>query len=255
MEYADGDLEKWVKEAHTEEEWLSMIFQFITGVHTIQKYLKGFHSDLKPKNIFFKKISNGKDNYFEYKVNNKSYYIKNTGYLFMLADYGHFQSSFFDDNELSDSIIQNAIRDNKDFEFMKHFVQRIQVSNLMEKYSLNLLLNNLSKNEEFKNYYEKEKKEINKNMGHLPKHIIDKFLIRNILYYCIENNLIDYEKEKSKGLKEIMIPPDAKISKFIEDILSEKGDIEDILDKYYKNYQVKSEKLNVTKTFNLNQIL
>ncbi len=255
MEYANGDLEKWIEESHNEEDWLSLIFQFIIGVHVIQKYLKGFHSDLKPKNIFYKKIKNGKDNYFKYKVNNKSYYIKNTGYLFMLADYGHFQSSFFDDNELSDSNIQNAIRDNKDFEFMKYFVQRIQVSNLMEKYSLNHLLNNLSKNEDFKNYYEKEKKEINKNMGHLPKHIIDKFLIRNILYYCIENNLIDYEKEKSKGLKEIMIPPTNKIAEFLKSILSEKGDIEDILDKYYKNYQVKSEKLNVTKTFNLNQIL
>ena len=255
MEYADGDLEKWVKEVHTEEEWISMIFQFITGVHTIQKYLKGFHSDLKPKNIFFKEIKNGKDNYFEYQIDKNKYYIKNTGYLFMLADYGHFQSSIFDNNNMADSDIQIAIRDNKDFNFMKDFVKRIKVSNLLDKYKLNDLINMFSKNNDFKEYLEKEKKEINKTMSHLPKHILDKFLTRNILYYCLEKDLIDYNKEKKLGLKESMIPPDSKISKFIEDILSEEGDIEIILDKYYKNYQIKSEKLNIIKSFNLNQML
>ncbi len=52
-----------------------------------------------------------------------------------------------------------------------------------------------------------------------------------------------------------MIPPNAKISKFLKDILSEEGDIEIILDKYYKNYQIKNEKLNIIKSFNLNQML
>ena len=28
MEYADGDLEKWVKESNKDDEWKNIIFQF-----------------------------------------------------------------------------------------------------------------------------------------------------------------------------------------------------------------------------------
>ncbi len=250
MEYADGDLEKWVKESHTSEEWKSIIFQFIIGIHTIQKYLKGFHSDLKPKNIFF--IKTDKDGYYEYLVNNKKYYLKNTGTLLILADYGHFQSILFDKNDLSEEDIQNAIRENQDFDYLRDFSARIQVSNLQKKYQLNDLVSKFRDNSKFNTYLKEESDKIKKDMAKYPQYVIDKFLTRSLLYYCLEEKLINYEKELS-GLTEELISPPSEITEFIKKILNEKGDIEDILNKYYSNYQ-ENNNYRIIKTFNLNSL-
>ena len=241
MEYADGDLEKWVKTEHNMEEWKNLIFQFIIGVHVIQKYLKGFHSDLKPKNIFFKNIKK-ENGYFEYSINEKKYYLKNIGTLFMLADYGHLQSTFFDSNKMSEEDILSSIRENQDFDFMKDFGNRIKVTNLMNKYKLDDLISKFRDNDKFNTYHKQEKDNIEKIMKNYPLHIREKFLFRSLLYYCLEENLLNYDSEK-KNLQEDQIPPIFQISEFIEKILSEKGDIEIILDKYFKDYQNKEDKI------------
>jgi hypothetical protein len=254
MEYADGDLEKWVKESHNETEWSSLLFQFIIGVHVIQKYLKGFHSDLKPKNIFFIK-TNKKDNEFlEYTVNTKSYYLPNTGYLFLLADYGHFQSLFFDENDLSQEDIQSAIRENQDFDFMKDFSKRIQVTNLLKKYNINELNNRFRDNEKYKTYYKKELDVINNQMKNYPKHIKDRFMNRNLLYFILEEKLISYEDEIKNGLSQDQIPPNDKIKELLEKVLSDKESIDKLFEKYFNDFTNKSEKMNIIKKFNLNML-
>ncbi len=252
MEYADGDLEKWIKNYHSDDEWKNMIFQFIIGVHTIQKYLKGYHSDLKPKNIFFKNI-NHTDTYFKYLVDNKEYYIKNNGNLFILADYGHFQSIFFDDNTITEENILSAIRENQDFDYLKDLPKRIKVTNLLKKYNLKYIKNKFINNKNFNSYYNTEYQKINKEMNNYPINIKDKFLNRNLLYYCLEEKLIDYEKEVNNGLQEEQKSPSEYISTFINNILNEKGDIENILDTYFKEYQEKKD--NISKVFNLNKII
>lgn len=252
MEYADGDLEKWVKTEHTTEEWKNLLFQFIIGVHVIQKYLKGFHSDLKPKNIFYKNINKKENEYFEYSIDNKKYFIKNHGILFILADYGHLQSTFFDDNIMSEENINSAIRENQDFDFLKDFVKRIKVTNLSKKYNLENLKSKFRDNDKFNTYMKEEHDKINKIMSKYPENIKEKFLLRSLLYYCLEENLIIYSNEK---LEEEQKPPNIESSELIEKILNDKGDIENILDKYFKEYQNKEENIKIIKEFNLNKSL
>jgi hypothetical protein len=245
MEYADGDLEKWVKTTHQDDEWKSIIFQFIVGVHTIQKYLKGFHSDLKPKNIFY--IETAKDGYYEYLINNKKYYLKNMGTLLILADYGHFQSILFDKNDLSEEDIQNAIRENQDFDYLRDFSDRINVTNLQKKYQLNDLVNKFRDNDKFNTYMKQESDKIKKNMKNYPQYVIDKFLTRSLLYFCLEEKLLNPE------LNGDLIPPSDNITNFIKKVLNEKSNIEDILNKHFSEYQ-ENKNYRIIKTFNLNSL-
>ena len=258
MEYADGDLEKWVRENHNNTEWTSMIFQFVCGVHVIQKYLKGFHSDLKPKNIFFIKINKSENEFFEYIINTKSYYLPNTGYLFLLADYGHFQSLFFDDNDMSQDDIQSAIRENQDFDFMRDFLKRIQVTNLLKKYNLEKLNEKFKNNLKYQTYYKKELNIINKEMKKYPKQVKDKFMNRNLLYFCLEENLINYDME-IKDIKDIkdsssqeQILPDNTIKELLETVLSDKDNIDKLFEKYFMNYTNKTDNMKIIEKFNLN---
>jgi serine/threonine protein kinase len=251
MEFADGDLEKWVKTEHSNEEWKNMIFQFIVGVHVIQKYLKGFHSDLKPKNIFFKNIKYSQNKeYFEYSINDKKYYLKNNGTLFMLADYGHLQSTFFDKNDITEEDILSAIRENQDFDFLRDFAKRIKVTNLMKIHNLESLKSKFRDNNKFNTYVKEENDKIEKIMSNYPDHVKDKFLFRSLLYYCLEEKLLDYEKNK---LKEEQIPPNKEITEFMEKILDEKGDIENIIDTYFKDYQNKTDNMKIIHKFDLNK--
>ena len=253
MEYADGDLEKWVRESHTELEWLSLVFQFICGVHVIQKYLKGYHSDLKPKNIFFIKINNSNNEFFEYIINTKSYYLPNTGYLFLLADYGHFQSQFFDDNYISQEDIQSAIRENQDFDYMRDFIKRIQVTNLLQIYNIKKLNDKFKNNEKYQVYYKNELDKINKDLKKYPKHVTNKFINRNLLYFCLEENLINYDKDfKNIETKEIL--PDKKIKQFLETVLSDKDNIDKLFEKYFMDFTNKKDNMKIIKTFNLNAL-
>lgn len=251
IEYADGDLESWVKVNHTDDEWKNMIFQFIIGIHAIQKYLKGYHSDLKPKNIFFKKIN--KKGYFEFQVNDKKYYLENLGFLILLADYGHFQSTLFEKNIISDIDIESAIRENQDFDYLRDFVKRIQVTNLIKIYNLDKLKSKFRDNSEFLSYYKLESERVKKELRGYPESVINKYLNRNLLYYCLEHNLINYKEEYKEEKNDDQKTPSEKITKFLESILDEKGDIEDILDKYFKEFQ--SNKNNIIKQFNLNKFI
>jgi serine/threonine protein kinase len=252
MEYADGDLEKWVRESHTELEWQSFIFQFISGVHTIQKYLKGFHSDLKPKNIFFIKIKKTNSECFEYTINTKTYYLPNTGYLFLLADYGHFQSLFFDDNDMTQEDIQSAIRENQDFDFIKDFSKRIEVTNLLKKYNLSELNNKFRDNDKYQSYYKKQLDIINKEMKNYPNHVKEKFTNRNLLYFCLEENLINYEDEIKNGLNQEQIPPIKSIKDFLESVLSEKENIDKLFEKYFSDFTKKTDDMKIIAKFNMN---
>lgn len=252
MEYADGDLEKWVCETHSDVEWLSLLFQFIVGVHIIQKYLKGYHSDLKPKNIFFIKTNKKDNQYLEYIINTKSYYLQNTGYLFILSDYGHFQSLFFDDNDMEQEDIQSAIRENQDFDFMKDFSKRIQVTNLLKKYNIEKLNDKFRDVEKYQTYHKNELDIVNRQMKKYPTHIKNRFINRNLLYFALEEKLINYEDEIKNGLNQEQIPPNEKIKNLLETILSEKENIDRLFEKYFIDFTNKKDNMEIIKKFNLN---
>lgn len=134
---------------------------------------------------------------------------------------------------------------------MRDFVKRIQVTNLIKKYDINKLKEKFRDNNEFLSYFKLESDKIHKEFKGYPEGVINKYLNRNLLYYCLEHNLIIYNAENINDSQEQKTPSE-KITKFLESILDEKGDIEDLLDKYFKDYQNKKIK-NIKKIFNLNK--
>jgi len=234
IEYADGDLEKWAKTKHTDKEWKVLIFQFLTGVYVIQKYLKGFHSNLCPKNIFY--INTQKTNkYYEYLIDTEKYYIPDINCLFLLADYSNFQSLFLDDNTLTETDINNAMRENQDFNYLQIFNKKIMINNLIKKYNLENLKKKFGNNNKFQDYCFKNQK-------------LD---IIKILDFCITENIIDYEEEVINNLNQEQYPASKKIRNFINTILTNYSDINLIIDKHFKEFKKKQD--NIIQSFNLNK--
>ena len=84
MESADTDL------GHVDltnfEAQLSVLYQLLIAVYAIHRYYAIWHRDIKSSNVFIKLIKPG--GYFEYVIEGKSYYVKNTGVVAYLADFG-----------------------------------------------------------------------------------------------------------------------------------------------------------------------
>lgn len=240
MEYADGDIERWFEFEHTDSEIKSFVFQMLVGILSIQKYLKAYHSDLKPKNIFFKKLSDKKN--FKYKINNEEYYVPTFGNLFLIADFGHAKSLLVkDDLKIEDKII-DAIAINKDFRHILHISKRLIVTNIMEK-GIDTLdkLYNVINNDEYlnkiKKYYGSESDKIKKDFEKYPKYLQDKMLLKNILYYVVENNLIDFSNYKTG---KYYVPSD-EMTEFMKKIFSSIDPIELIIKNNFSEYVEKTE--------------
>jgi hypothetical protein len=89
VELADGNLKQYLKlpEIKDDKDMIySAIFQIMAALSTIQKYAQINHFDIKKENVLFYKIRSG--GYFKYKIQNKTFYIPNKGYLFILNDFG-----------------------------------------------------------------------------------------------------------------------------------------------------------------------
>lgn len=84
MESADTDLD------HVDlvnfEEQLSVLYQLLIAVYAIHRYYAIWHRDIKTSNVFVQLIKPG--GYFEYVIEGKTYYVKNTGVVAYLADFG-----------------------------------------------------------------------------------------------------------------------------------------------------------------------
>jgi hypothetical protein len=88
---------------HTNEVWISVIFQILAALHTLQLHNIAFNEFDMANNIFIKDLSD-QDNiitkYWKYKVDDIDYYVPNYGYLVLL------DSSFKDNNNINYSLIK-----------------------------------------------------------------------------------------------------------------------------------------------------
>jgi serine/threonine protein kinase len=84
MESATTDL-KHVELLNFEEQ-LSVLYQLLIAVYAIHRYYAIWHRDIKTSNVFVAQIKPG--GYFEYVIDGKTYYVKNTGVVAYLADFG-----------------------------------------------------------------------------------------------------------------------------------------------------------------------
>ena len=65
---------------------LSVLYQLLIAVYAIHRYYAIWHRDIKTSNVFIQQIKPG--GYFEYVIEDKTYYVKNTGVVVYLADFG-----------------------------------------------------------------------------------------------------------------------------------------------------------------------
>lgn len=86
-ELAVEDLKTWSAKDRSEEEWLSCYFQIFVGIYAIQKYWNMIHNDLHWGNILVHKVPK-KQEYVKYTIDGLDYYLKNTGFQFVLWDFG-----------------------------------------------------------------------------------------------------------------------------------------------------------------------
>jgi|LakMenEpi03Aug12_release.lakeMendotaPanAssembly.Ray.scaffolds.fasta_scaffold13480_7 hypothetical protein len=65
----------------------SIFAQIFISLYIFHNKFNYYHNDAHLKNFFYKKVQ-PEESYFHYKINGNDYYIKNEGYLVVLADYG-----------------------------------------------------------------------------------------------------------------------------------------------------------------------
>jgi hypothetical protein len=190
MELADGNLNNWIKEYKNEYDIWTMIFQIIYSVNIMQKMLKMYHADMKPKNIVYKKLDNTK--ILKYKINEKIYDIK-INYLFFPIDFGHSQSLLLQNNKIPNESIINFITSNADLYELSSLPKRLYVDNLINKYQLSDI-KNFSKDINFIQYVKDVEDKIKKELPNYTKQVHDARIKRAILYYLVETNKIDPNK-------------------------------------------------------------
>ena len=130
-----GSLDNWVFNTYeadkeiSDDQWKILVFQLIYTIAIIQHYYKMMHNDFHYGNILIDD-SIKSDGYLVYEINNKKYYVKNTGVIPKLFDF-EFGMSYSDkikecypnkfiigpyeyDNKLHKTIInEEKIRQNK----------------------------------------------------------------------------------------------------------------------------------------------
>ena len=190
MELADGDLYNWIEKKNSDEEWIKMIIQLLITLRILQQKINFFHRDLKPKNILFKRLNT--TNEFIYRLNNKDYkIIFNT--IFYITDFTHSESDITDIKHKNKSKYINI--DSDLFE-LENLPKRLKVDIIMKKYNLDdiIIIGRKSRlNENFTSYYNDEIKKTESKLKSYPKNIKDKFIKRSLIYYLLENKLIDCE--------------------------------------------------------------
>lgn len=85
-ELASGNLKEWFSEKRSDEEVYSALFQIMAGLCAIQLHGQIMNYDVKKENILFYKVIKG--GHWKYIINEKTYYVPNTGFLFILSDFG-----------------------------------------------------------------------------------------------------------------------------------------------------------------------
>lgn len=213
MELVNGDLEKWVKIKHSDTEWLIMIFQILYGLIVLQKYLKLYHSDMKPKNILFKKVNNG---VYKYVINNdnndKVASISfQTDTIFMIGDFGHAQML------TNSGEIMKYIENNSDLLQLSSFHRRLVVNMMENIYTLENLIEIGKKHKQFQKYFVWSKAKIDKDLKNFDEKTKNNMLFRSLAYYLIEYDYININ-DLPICEKDYSCLPSKKIIKILESL-------------------------------------
>jgi serine/threonine protein kinase len=188
MELVDGSLEDWSKSNHDDQEWYNMIFQVVYGVFCLQKHLKMYHSDLKPKNILFKKLNEPIN--ITYNIATLVNVTITTNTIFLLSDFGHAQSELLPIQELSPIQIDLYINENADLNELSSFHKRLAVTIIMDIYKYDRINKFGSADRNFASYVSHEKASLAIKLKNYPEYVQKRMLLRAMCYYLLEKNII-----------------------------------------------------------------
>lgn len=196
----DGNLIDWCKNINNlvlnqddiDKYWRSMIFQVTYGLCYVNG-LNILHNDAKPKNILYKKNASQNNNMI-YEINDKQYSIDNN-YIFYVADFGAVQILGSKQNKLSDNDIKHKLLHKSDLYELSKLIDRILVDYALNDYHFDALLK-LDKSNQINHIRNQFKQD--KGLMNLPNKIKDNMMKRSLIYYLIENNIIDKKILASK---------------------------------------------------------
>ena len=216
-----------------DNEWLSMIFQ-IAYSFTIINNLNILHNDAKPKNILYNIIKNNTHNYKlekeEYTIKNKKYIVP-INFLFKLTDFGNVQIKNCR-NEYSNEELLDKIHKRVDLYELSRIIYRTIVTYIKNELTTIEELENVinSIDDKYKEYSINEKNRIDKEMKNFSENVKNNHLLRSLLYYSIENNLINVDEYIKKYN---MILPSEKVINILNNLLNMNIDIFSLFDKYF----------------------
>jgi serine/threonine protein kinase len=211
MELVDGSLDDWVLEQHNDQEWYKMIFQIMYGIMCLQECLKMYHSDLKPKNILFKKLK--KAITLKIIISDILNITFETSTIFYIADFGHAQSLLFKSNEISNDAIKLAIINNADLEHLIGLNRKLIVRTIDNNYSTNELIDFGKHNKQMMEYVESNLQRLKKIQKRMKlAEFKFQFLVKmGIINYIIDHKIINtdnIQKNKQKHFN-LYFPSDA----------------------------------------------
>lgn len=222
MELMDGDLTKWctfmvenkddsvkhLSDEKFDELWLGMIFQVTYGLMFLN-HLNILHTDTKSKNILYKKSD---ATYDDYMINGKTYTIP-FEYVFKIADFGAIQILGAGSNRMNDDEIIERIKKREDLYELSRIMYRMIVNFGINDYNWSHINEFLKKDKLYREYRDQQKDKLNKELSHMPQKIRDRMLLRSLIYYAIENNIINSEEIITKHSLRI---PSSKVSNVLD---------------------------------------
>jgi serine/threonine protein kinase len=200
------------------EIYKSIFFQIIVGILCMHKIIGINHNDLSLTNIVYKKIN--KNIILKYIINDKTFYVRTYGYLIMIIDFEYMVK----------------IKNNKNYDFRQLsniYYRPIKVCltkqniDTWEKLLKIIDINDIQKKNKIINYIDEKIKKENTDDPSRQFSLI--------LYYLINNNLIDYKSmcdKKTINLSE-------QIKKFNVIFFDSSKDIFEIIKDNFKDYETK----------------
>jgi hypothetical protein len=193
------------------------------GVYALQIKYNIYHSDMKPKNILFKRLKNFET--FEYVIGDKKYSIT-TKCLFIISDFGH-AVTISHSGKYKKSDIENFIKSNADLYELASIYKRLAVDNIVTMYTIDKLVSLGNNDPHFMTYYTDTLKKTQRETSHLPIKIQQRLILRSIAYYMVEKDMID--------ITDIDIIPSKKIITVLNGMLY--SDIKTIINETYSKLQ------------------
>jgi len=252
MEKISYNMNKWLKENHTDQEWLSFLFQFLIAIYVMKTYSKTFHGDLKPINIFVLNLTDMYFNvkkYFHYKITINDqvhdYYVPHCYNLCVIGDFGRAKSNLFEyhnENENKDKInpkinddVTRHLNNNDDLRHIYDIVNIIKVSYITSNYNLRSLVKFMKGrgDEKIGPYVKSQKLRIKTDPRNYESHMRKYMLLKYVADFVIENNYYDKLAYPNMDYK----LPSAFIQSIIKNNFNGSKNPEDIILEIFTNYK------------------